>query len=157
MLNSKDKALSYALKLLTYRPRTQKEISKALNLKGYSEKIISDVVNYLIDINYLNDINFTESWIYFRQYVSPRGSSFVKQELLHKGISAYYIEEHFDQMFSREKEKECVRKLVSKWIKKRREVGFINDKDKNNLFNKLYRKGYDYHLVLEIYNFLEAE
>jgi regulatory protein len=157
VLNSKDKALIYAIKLLTYRPRTQKEISKALYLKGYSEKKISDVVNYLIDMNYLNDINFMESWIYFRQYVSPRGSSFVKQELLHKGISASYIEEHFDQMFSQKKEKEYVRKLVSEWIKKKQEIGFINDKDKNNLINKLYRKGFDYHLVLEIYNFLETE
>ena len=57
------KSINYALKLLTYRQRTEEELVRSLKRKGFDEFYIEKTMEYCKNNNYINDIEFTRSFI----------------------------------------------------------------------------------------------
>jgi regulatory protein len=62
-LEQEEQALTCALRVLSYRPRSNNEIDQKLRSKGFSSKIRESVLGKLIDVGYLDDVRFAESWI----------------------------------------------------------------------------------------------
>ncbi|MCK4261812.1 RecX family transcriptional regulator, partial [bacterium] len=56
------KAKEYALNLLSFRPRSSKEVRDRLKRKDYDEKVIEEAVENLGRIGLLNDEEFARSW-----------------------------------------------------------------------------------------------
>ncbi len=93
------KLRDYSLILLSFRPRSIKEISDKLkrysSKKKISEETIDQVINYLKDQNFLNDEEFVQWWFTQRKSFRPKGFQLIKLELLRKGIDKELIERFF--------------------------------------------------------------
>ncbi|MEK7712781.1 MAG: RecX family transcriptional regulator, partial [Nitrospirota bacterium] len=56
MLNvNKADAIRYAYRLLSYRDRSEKELTNKLKWKGFSEEIIQQTINHLSEKGFIND------------------------------------------------------------------------------------------------------
>ncbi|MCK4649219.1 RecX family transcriptional regulator, partial [bacterium] len=61
--NGVKKAKDYAFKLLSYRPRSIKEIRNRLKKKDYSSKVILEVIKDLKRLKFLNNKEFARMWV----------------------------------------------------------------------------------------------
>ena len=75
-----------SLRLLSYRARSQAEISRRLAGR-FSPEVIEQVVAALEARGYLNDAAFAREWRSSRERLRPRGEALIRQELLGFGIA----------------------------------------------------------------------
>ena len=90
------KLTDYALRLLSLRPRSQKEIEDRLNLYSCKHKISPqysrDVIIELTSQNLINDEEFVSWWIEQRSLHKPKGRKALINELRRKGIKSNVVE-----------------------------------------------------------------
>ena len=67
------RAKDYSFKLLSYRPRSIKEIEDRLKKKDYSAKVILEVIKSLKRLKFLNDKEFARMWVKSRIKTKPMG------------------------------------------------------------------------------------
>ncbi len=91
--DSLEKAHQAALKLLSYRPRAEKEIRQKLAEKGYSEAEVGAVVARLQTAGLLGDSRFAQEWVNNRSEFRPRSRRLIKAELRQKGVAEDDIEQ----------------------------------------------------------------
>lgn len=155
--SSSDKSLAKekALKLLELRPRSERELKQKLRQKGFSEKIIFEVVSDLKKVDLINDEKFAESWASLRLANKPMGKYLLKQELFRKGLKKELIEDVIKKSFEDEKEVELAVKLLE-----RRKKLFNNLEDRKvqkKLADFLLRRGFSYHVVNKVMRLKEPE
>ncbi len=56
-----NKAKQYALKLLGYRGRSEKELKDRMTGKGFSDTLISSTIDHLRKLGFVNDVSLAES------------------------------------------------------------------------------------------------
>lgn len=98
------KALGRALRLLSYRARSKKEIKTRLTKTGFSQLIIEDVVAELKKMQYLDDKKFAEMWVEERVNVKKYGCARIKMELFQKGIDRNTIEQTLKEHYPSDEE-----------------------------------------------------
>ncbi|KKS79959.1 MAG: Regulatory protein RecX [Candidatus Beckwithbacteria bacterium GW2011_GWA2_43_10] len=81
-----------ALRLLSYRPRSIREIKRRLIRTNADTKTINRVIADLIDQNMLNDQEFAKWWVDQRVKFRPRGNYALTRELAQKGIDREIID-----------------------------------------------------------------
>ena len=90
------KLKDYGLKLLSFRPRSKKEISSKLSQfakkKHLPENLIDKLLNEFSELNLLNDEDFAKWWIEQRRSFRPKGEKFIRLELMHKGVNKEVID-----------------------------------------------------------------
>lgn len=79
-------ARDHALRLLSIRPRSVREISDRLARKGFERTAVEAVVADLAELGLLDDRKFARDWIENRQHFRPTGVIRLRQELFVKGI-----------------------------------------------------------------------
>lgn len=82
-----------ALKLLSYRPRSERELGQRLRLRGIPAEIAEEEVGRLRKAGLLDDEAFAHAWVGDRQESSPRGQRLLRYELLGRGIRAEIADE----------------------------------------------------------------
>jgi regulatory protein len=85
-LDDTAKATEAAIRLLTVRPRSVKEIRDRLARKGYAEETIEVALERLRDWRYIDDDAFARYWVENRESNRPRGRRLLQQELRFKGV-----------------------------------------------------------------------
>ncbi len=75
-----------ALRLLTYRPRSEAEIRQRLARRGLPPQVVQETIARLRDQGLLSDAAFARFWVETRDQSSPRGRRLLWQELSAKGI-----------------------------------------------------------------------
>ena len=91
--NQLKKALASANRLLSFRPRSEKEIRQKLLQKGFDTAIVTESIKFLKENNLLDDAAFASYWAENRASFSPRSRRLVTLELLQKGVTAEVAEE----------------------------------------------------------------
>ncbi|MBE0415196.1 MAG: RecX family transcriptional regulator [Dehalococcoidia bacterium] len=86
------KCLDAALRLLSYRPRSEAEIRARLS-RRFDGKIIERVLLQLKARQMIDDAAFAQFWRENRESFSPRSKRFLKLELRRKGIEPGVIDE----------------------------------------------------------------
>ncbi len=81
-------AYESALRLLSYRPRSEKEMRQRLRRPEVSPAVIDETVARLLASHYLDDAAFAEFWRESRENLSPRSGRLLRSELLFKGVDA---------------------------------------------------------------------
>jgi regulatory protein len=76
-----------AIRFLSYRPRSEREVEMRLRKKTYSPEQIATVLDRLRKRGYLDDLEFARFWVSNRQSFSPRGPRLLRSELRQKGVS----------------------------------------------------------------------
>lgn len=87
-----EKAQQRALNLISYRPRTVKEVQQRLKRAGADDGTVASVVERLKATGLLSDEAFGKAWVESRLRASPRSKRLIAWELRQKGMSREDIE-----------------------------------------------------------------
>lgn len=143
-----EKARDYAYRLLSYRPRSKKEIIERLTRRRFSQETISSVVDYLSQLNYINDSEFARVWVESRILVKPMGISLLRQELRSKGISNDIVEEVIATLNRDYNEYEAAKKLfLNRWPKYSR---LDRTTSRRRIYAYLKRRGFNSEVISKI-------
>lgn len=138
-----EKYYTFALRFLSYRPRSVKEVKDRLIEKKASVEVVEKVVASLVEHKFLDDKQFAGSWIESRLRYRPKALSVIKQELVQKGIRREIIEEVLPDR--READGESIKKLVEKAERKYRNLDPKEQKQKIAAY--LGRRGYSWDTI----------
>jgi len=89
---AQDKFYNKALRFLSYRPRSEKEVQDNLLRKKASKEIIEKVIAKLKEQKFINDEEFVRWWIEQRSTFRTKSIKFIKMELQQKGIDKNIID-----------------------------------------------------------------
>ena len=138
-----------ALKFLSYRPRSEKEIRDKLKKKKASEETINKIILRLKENNFINDEEFVRWWIEQRTNFKPRSLRLIKMELKQKGIGQELIEETIVHLPSTIDDLESAKKLIEKRLPRYKNLS------REEKFQKIARflssKGFSYDIIKEIF------
>jgi len=154
------KLLDQALRFLSYRPRSQKEvttyltqkIAKRENIKFREAKespLIDAVALKLKRYNYLDDHEFAKWLVGLRIKSASRGFSLIKQELIRKGIDKEIIQ----SLLSKYPNQTLIaKKAIEKKIKRWQGLSELDLKKK--VYAHLASRGFDFETIKEVFAFL---
>ncbi|NMB26795.1 MAG: hypothetical protein GX987_01930 [Tissierellia bacterium] len=139
------KANDYALRFISYRQRSKKEIQDKLTKEGFDNKFIENTIAYLESHRLIDDLEFAKSFARDKINLNKYGPQKIKYELYKKGISDEIIDEVLD-----EDDTEYTRALK---LAKKKLPTYKKD-DKNGKYRKLggflQRRGYSSDCVYKI-------
>ena len=81
-------AMSAALRLLSYRPRSETELRHRLARRGVPPALIDSTIQRLRELGLVDDAAFARAWVESRERTSPRGQRLLRQELRAKGVNS---------------------------------------------------------------------
>jgi regulatory protein len=139
------KTYNVAIRFLSYRQRSCREVREYLERKEYATPVIESVVDRLLAAGLLDDAKFAQAWVADRMALRPRSRRMLMQELCQKGVSQDDIGSGLAELPDEEYAL-IIRRLVEK---KRREVRYRDDQ---KLIQYLLRQGFgfaDIKLALE--------
>jgi len=145
-LNKEDelkRCLDKAYRYLSYRPRSEKEVTDKL-LEKYPQKTVMAALKKLKEYKYVDDSAFIKFWLDSR--ASSRGPALLRLELSQKGVSKTLIEESLSSI-----DKESLIEDALKLVRGKKKY---RDLDANDLYKKvapfLSRRGYGYDIIKEV-------
>ncbi len=80
--------ISAALRLLSYRPRSETELRQRLARRGEPPALVDSTIQRLRELGLVDDAAFARSWVESRERASPRGQRLLRQELRAKGVNS---------------------------------------------------------------------
>lgn len=87
-----EKYYNRALRFLSYRPRSEKEVRDNLKRRKASEVVIETIIKKLKEQKFLNDKEFAKWWVEQRTVHRPKGVRAIKMEIRQKGVAEEIIE-----------------------------------------------------------------
>jgi regulatory protein len=136
----KKEAKDVALKFLSFRRRTEKQVKEKLKKKEFDEKSIDATIDKLKEFDLINDLEFATSWVKDRLAFKPRGKKLLRQELWKKGIKKEIIEQVTEELCT--DEDKAALELVGKIEKRYRNLE--PKVAKRRMYNFLLRRGFSY-------------
>ena len=76
-----------ALRLLGYRPRSERELSERLARKGFQSAVVEETLARMRELGYLDDDAFARFWTETRQALRPRSRRLLASELRGRGVA----------------------------------------------------------------------
>ncbi len=144
MKGSATEAKRYALKLLHYRSRSEKEIIQRLKRKGFDDIQISNTVEYLKNAELLNDDVLASELLKSATEKKQLGRKGIQVFLFHRGINKNLIAETLSGL-SEDTEKETALRLVEKKMKVLR--NHSKNVIKRRLWGMLERRGFSADVI----------
>lgn len=138
-----------ALKLLSFRPRSKKELEDRLKKKGFVGEVIEQTLDRLEELNLIDDQKFASLWVEEKLRYRPTGRRVLERELYLKGIEKDIIQEVLDKVYSGLDEKELALKILEK--KKKQYAKLDEDVAKRRINNLLLRRGFSYQTIASIF------
>ncbi|MBI4089634.1 MAG: regulatory protein RecX [Candidatus Levybacteria bacterium] len=147
-----EKFYNKALKFLSYRPRSEKEVGDRLRIRNQESGIrnldllIDQVIQKLKEYNFLSDLGFAKKWIEERRRLKPRSLRLIKLELRRKGISEEIIESIIhDSRFMIQSDLEQAKILVQKRLQRLK--GLPTEEIFQKLGRYLVARGFDWDTI----------
>jgi regulatory protein len=85
--------LDAALRFLSHRPRSEREVRRRLSEKGHEAERIDRVVARLAELKLIDDRDFAGYWLENRALHKPRGGRALRAELYQKGLDREVVDE----------------------------------------------------------------
>ena len=139
-----------ALRILSRRDHSEKELQNKLIQKGYSENTVHWVLSDLRGKQFLNDQTFAEHFAKNRLIEHPSGKRQIAYELKKKGIADWLIEQTIEKTYSEFNEIDLARQLALKKAKSLENQPVLKKKKKIGDF--LLRRAFEWETVKEILN-----
>ncbi len=134
-----------ALKFLSYRPRSEKEvIDKLLKIKT-PEHLVNEIIKKLKDYKFLDDLEFAKMFTRERSLLKHKPVRVIKFELKQKGISEDLIEEVLADSKEDEKDLGKAKEIIQKKIARYKDLDSFKIKEKLSRF--LVSRGFDYDTI----------
>lgn len=151
---SVQKAYNLAIRYLSYRIRSIKEMEDYLKKHEIEEMVLQQVIVRLIEENLLNDKVFSQAFVADRKLLTTKGPHVIKQELMQKGVSnqiatdaafTYTFEEQFEK---------AEKWAAKEWQKKSKHPA---RKKKEQIRIKLMQKGFTKDVIDEVMGTLKID
>ncbi len=113
-----EKIKARALNLLSYRPRSVHELTRALGDRGFEKEPITDTIGWLKKAGYLNDALFASELAASRLRNKYWGKRKIAFDLGSRGISKEMITKIIEDI-SEEEEEAAALGALKKWLRKR--------------------------------------
>lgn len=144
----KKKAKDRALKFLSYRDRSEKEIRKKLKDVGFDENIIEWVIGELKRIKLLDDKRFAQSYAQTQMITRPMGEYYLRRELKQKGLDTELIEQTVEKVYEEKDQFSVAMELAVQ--RKKRYKNIDEMKAKKRVSEFLLRRGFGWDVVSEV-------
>jgi regulatory protein len=146
---SLDAAKQAAYRILSYQDRTSHEMDVKLRGKGFSEEIVSKVIQFLHGTGVLNDLRFARQWARSRTEYRHFGPVRLRRELLEKGVPASDADAVLEQL---SEERDPVAAAEEALIRRFREAALLEDPAiRRRAFSFLQRKGFATETILKAF------
>ena len=130
---------SRALKYISSRLKTEKQMKEYLRGLNYSQVAIDNAIKKLKDYGYINDEYYAKTFT--EVYGGSKGKNFIKRELIQKGLNKEYIEE----IIQDKDDTDACFNLCQKKLKTLKQP--LEQKDKQKLYRFLLSRGFDYETI----------
>lgn len=130
---------SRALKYISSRLKTEKQMREYLRGLNYSQVAIDIAIQKLKDYGYINDEYYAKTFA--EVYGQSKGKNYLKRELAQKGVSKEYIK---DIIQDKDDSIACL-SLCQKKLKTLKQP--LQQKDKQKLYRFLLSRGFDYETI----------
>ena len=147
-LEQKRRAKEKALRLLSVRSRSRKELADRLKQAKFSPEAIESALEEMERLGFLNDSDFARVWGRNRTATRPAGAFMLRQELRRKGVAEEDIEKGLQAAFQESSEAEVARELAIR--RKQALVALPEEKARKRLQDFLLRRGFGWDLVSEL-------
>lgn len=139
-----DTPFNKALKFLSYRQRSTKEIYEYLKKKEYSDDQINETIQKLNEYKFLNDEEFAKTFTNSRQ-IKGKSKRTIAFELKLKGVNKDVSEKTLEES------QEDI-KTASEYIEKRKHQfeKLDPEKRKKRIISRLQSRGYNWDVISEI-------
>jgi regulatory protein len=137
-----------ALKFLSYRPRSEKELQDWFKKKKVGSETQKLIERKLRQYNYLDDQEFAKWWIEQRTTFRPFGKRRLALELRQKGIDKDLIVKLLDSYLAQDKELELAEEVVKKKIESLKNLPYPEAREKLSAF--LARRGFGWEIIKEV-------
>ncbi len=146
-----DKFYNKALRFLSFRPRSEKEVRDNLKKAKVPDSTIQAISVKLKEKNFLNDEEFAKWWIEQRTAFKPRSLRLIKMELRQKGIAQDLIKKMiYESGITNKDDLESAEKLIEKRLSR------YKNSSKEEKIQKLGRflasKGFDYDVIKKVFS-----
>lgn len=138
-----------AIKYISVRLRSVKEIKDYLKKKETDEELIENAINKLTKLGYLNEDRFTKAFIKDKLNFTSMGDYKIKMELQNLGIPYDIIENNISLIDDNIIE-EKMKKIVEKDLRTNKK--YSGSILKNKIYNHLVSAGFSKEKVLTILN-----
>ncbi len=115
--------MAYAMKLLSYRARSMREVELRLSEKGYGDDVVTVVIGSLSNEGYIDDERFARELADSRLRNKNWGAVKIASELRSKGLAMDIIDAVTGSI-DEETELAAAKRAFSKWL---RRCGLDND------------------------------
>ena len=136
-----------ALRFLSYRQRSEKEVRDKLKVKGISTGNIDKIITSLSELNFINDEQFAKLFLESFLTKKPMGRRLISMKLLEKGIKKEVVENVLTDYYNEDKESEKCDELLKKYVKKVKSKNEIEKKRK--CYQYLLSRGFENEIVRE--------
>ncbi len=143
MTDSPDEARRYSLRLLSYRARSEKELTDRLEKKGFSDKSIAAAVRSLKESGFIDDTALAQQLRRQAIEVKLLGYGPAKAYMRRRGLPGEIVE----SVLYRDEDEEMrnAQKLVEK---KLNTMGnYLTADERKKLWNFLARRGYSFETI----------
>ncbi|MBQ8807853.1 MAG: regulatory protein RecX [Clostridia bacterium] len=134
MISSRD----YALKLIEFRDRTEKEIRDKLLQKGYDTNETEDEIEFLKNYGYINDMRYAKHFTADAINIKKWGKIRIRAELLKRGIDREITDNTIEDAFEEADDERVFAQMQTRF----KNSDFSNMKERTRIFNFFMRRGY---------------
>jgi regulatory protein len=145
-----------AVRLLSYRLRSEKELTDRLNEKGFDADLIRHAVRSLSEDGYLNDPRFARELSSSRLRNKHWGRLKIAAELRHKGIASEIIKTVLSDI-SEDEEKEAARLAFKKWCSSKSQATPLDKDSTLKAMRHLSARGFSLPVARQAINNNETE
>ena len=136
------KALTAALKFISYRPRSTVEVDRKLSLK-FEPEVIDKVRHWLLKNKYLDDRRFAVQWKDYRDRLRPRSFRMIYRELRMLGVA----EDILNDLLVDGDEEESAYNAAIRMARKKRDSGMYVSGISRIIYPFLRRRGFDTSVI----------
>lgn len=147
-VEEKQTAKERALKFLSYRDRSEKEVIDKLKAIGYKEDVINWVLAELKRLKLIDDTRFAISFARTKMIYKPMGEYLLRRELFNKGINEKDINEAIAIVYQEKDPVALASEIALKQVKKYQNLDVI--KAKRRVSDFLLRRGFNWDVISDI-------
>jgi regulatory protein len=150
------KAKAAALDYIAYKARTEHEVRQKLRKKGFPDPVADEAVARMRELGYLDDAEYARAYTRGRLSGRGHGPHRIRADLRRRGIAPSTIDAALADLVEHDDLREtALRHGRKRWRRLQREEDPYKRRQK--LAGFLQRRGYDFDLIREVTDVLEAE
>jgi regulatory protein len=148
LFNSRNKAYHY----LSFRQRSEMEMTRYLEKKGFSKSTIEKTIEHLRERDYINDISFGISFVQSICNRKPAGKHLLLKKLYEKGIKGEDARVILSESGCLDLDFDTLYEMAEKKMNSIRN----REKAREKVYRYLSSRGFDYDIITKILQSLDA-